>query len=100
MVGGVEVAAAEGSKPATRLSRDLANLAAPAVAMAAGTPSDAFSELPVAVTGDWVSIDAVAAADPRALEADLLALGARDTAIAGRLVSARLPLAAISALEG
>jgi len=100
MAGGVEVAAAEGSKPATRLSRDLANLAAPAVATATGAPSDAFSELPAEVSGDWVSIDAVAAADPRALEADLLALGARDTAIAGRLVSARLPLAAISALEG
>jgi hypothetical protein len=100
MVGGVEVAAAEGSKPATRLSRDLAILAAPAVAAAARGPVDAFSELVPEVIGDWVSIDAVAAGDPNALEADLLALGARETAIAGRLVSARLPIAAIGSLEG
>jgi subtilisin family serine protease len=56
--------------------------------------------LPPPVVGDWVTIDAVAAADPSALEAELIALGARDTAIAGRLVSARLPIAAIPSLEG
>ena len=34
------------------------------------------------------------------LEADLIALGASNTAVAGRLVSARLPISAIPSLEG
>ena len=101
LVSGAGVAVADGVKPPTRMSRDLAELAAPPAAKAAavGAPG-AFSELPLPVDGDWVTIDAVAAADPSALEAELIALGARDTAIAGRLVSARLPIAAIPSLEG
>jgi len=47
-----------------------------------------------------VTVDAVAAGDPTELEGELIALGARDTAIAGRLVSARLPIASIPSLEG
>jgi hypothetical protein len=98
---GVGVAIADGLKPATRMSRDLANLAAPpAPAAAAAGAHDSFSESPPPVAGDWVTIDAVAVGDPSALEAELIALGARDTAIAGRLVSARLPIAAIPSLEG
>lgn len=101
LVSGAGLAVADGLKPATRMSRDLANLTAPpAVAAAAVGASGAFSQLPLPVAGDWVTIDAVAAADPSALEAELIALGARDTAIAGRLVSARLPIAAIPSLEG
>src|SRR5918994_3912149 len=99
LASGAGMAVAEGVKPATRMSRDLANLGVPptAAATAAGAP-DAFSELPPPVPGDWVTIDAVAAGDPSALEGELLVLGARDTAIAGRLVSARLPIAAIPSL--
>jgi hypothetical protein len=54
--------------------------------------------LPVA--NDWVTIDAVAAGDPRALEADFRGLGAQhNIAVSGRVVSARLPISAISLLE-
>ncbi len=45
-------------------------------------------------------IDAVAADDPQALQASLEALGAEVTAVAGRLVSARLPLDQLPALDG
>jgi hypothetical protein len=101
LAGGAGMAVADGVKPATRMSRDLANLGVPPTAAAAAAGAlDAFSELPPPVPGDWVTIDAVAAGDPSALEAELLVLGARDTAIAGRLVSARLPIAAIPSLEG
>jgi len=92
LASGAGMAFADGLKPATRMSRDLAKLAAPPAAVAAAAPGapDAFSELAAPV----------AAADPSALEAELIALGARDTAITGRLVSARLPIAAIPSLEG
>ena len=63
-------------------------------------PMDSFTALPPAAAGDWVTIDAVAAGDPSELEADLIALGASNTAVAGRLVSARLPISAITSLEG
>ena len=46
-----------------------------------------------------MTIDAVAVDDPELLEAELIALGAHDTAIAGRFVSARLPIASIPSLE-
>jgi hypothetical protein len=91
------------TKPVTRLSRGLAELgAAPtpeARAAAAETLQGTFEWRPV-VTGDWVTIDAVAAGDPVELESELIALGATDTAIAAYLVSARLPIAAIPFLEG
>jgi len=106
MAGGAGLAGAEGSKPPTRLSRDLATLAGEgpaaagaAVAAPAGIPG-AYQEVPLTVVGGWVTIDAVAAADPAVPEADLIALGALDTAIAGRLVSARLPVVAVPLLEG
>jgi len=101
LVSGAGLAVAGDLKPATRMSRDLADL--PGQRAAAAAPAGApgtLSELPLPVTGDWVTIDAVAAADPSVLEAELIALGARDTAVAGRLVSARLPIAAIPSLEG
>ena len=102
LLSSVSVATADEPKPPTRLSRDLAELASPpsAFAVAAEAVPDSFSAWRPAVTGDWVTIDATAVGDPQVLEAELIALGARNTAIAGRLVSARLPIAAIPSLEG
>src|SRR5262245_7532960 len=102
LFGGVSVVAAQETKPATRLSHDLAELAglphaAPARAESETAPAS-FSARPPAAVGDWVTIDAAATGDPAELEAELISLGARDTAIAGRLVSARLPIATISSL--
>jgi cysteine-rich repeat protein len=51
------------------------------------------------VSNDRVFIDAVAAGDVDALEADLRALGLEQAAVFGRTVSGRLPLAAIDALS-
>jgi len=47
-----------------------------------------------------VLIDAVASGDPGALRADLTALGMRDVAVAGRIVSGWLPVPAIPCLAG
>src|SRR5262245_19844419 len=82
------------------MSRDLADLTGQrALTTRSDVPPDDFVELPFTVAGDWVTIDAVAAGNPTTLEAELIALGARDTAVAGRLVSARLPVAAVPFLE-
>ena len=51
------------------------------------------------VAADRVVIDAVAAVDPQALKATLEALGATVTGVAGRMVSARIPLDKLPALE-
>jgi hypothetical protein len=51
------------------------------------------------VVDDRVVIDATAAGDARALEADLVALGMRHAAVFGRIVSGELPIAAIRTLE-
>ncbi len=51
------------------------------------------------VIGDAVVIDAVAADAPQDLKAALEALGAEVTAVAGRIVSARLPLDKVPELE-
>ena len=90
---GIGSAHADDPEPATRISQDLADLgAAPfAAAVVPGT----FVRAPLTVSGDHVTIDAVAAGDPAILEADLIALGATNTAVAGRMVSARIPIAAI-----
>src|SRR5438067_6828587 len=102
LLGSLGSAAAESLKPFTRMTRDLAALAGrPAVPLEApGAAGDGFVATPLRVSGDWVTIDATAAGDPRVLEAELIALGARNTAVAGHLVSARLPIAAIPSLEG
>ena len=50
------------------------------------------------VRADRVAIEAAAEGDPRELEAALVALGLRRSAVAGRLVSGELPIAAIPAL--
>lgn len=52
----------------------------------------------IRVVDDRVLIDATAAGDPRALEADLAALGMRHAAAFGRIVSGELPIAAIPTL--
>jgi hypothetical protein len=54
----------------------------------------------VPVADDSVVIDAVATDDPQVLKADLEALGATVTAVAGRVVSARVHLSLLPALEG
>ena len=85
--------------PATKISQDLADLAAPSLAATFAVPGG-FTRAPMTVSGDSVAINAVATGDPAALEADLVALGASNTAIAGRMVSGRIPIAAIPLLEG
>jgi hypothetical protein len=52
------------------------------------------------VVGESVVIDAAAAHDPQALKAALEALGAEVMAVAGRMVSAKVPLDQLPALEG
>ena len=52
------------------------------------------------VSGDTVAIDAIASGDVDVLEADLIAAGLQDPAVAGRIVSGRLPLSALGALSG
>jgi hypothetical protein len=107
VLGGAGVVAAADLPPlvkaATRISKDLAVLAVPpeAATFAAPAPTpDGFATIQPEVVGDWVTIDATAAGDPYALEAELITLGARDTAVAGRMVSARFPVASIPSLEG
>ena len=51
------------------------------------------------VVDDRVLIDATAATDTPALEADLVALGLRDATAFGRIVSGQLPISAIPALD-
>ena len=100
LVSGAGLAAADGVKPATRISQDLADLLSPRAAALSVETDEGVIESPVTPIPDVVTIDAVASGDPAALEAELIALGAQDTAIAGRMVSARIPLAAIPYLEG
>jgi hypothetical protein len=49
--------------------------------------------------GDWVVIDAVASGSPYALRARLEALGMQDVSQVGNVVSGRLPIESIDALE-
>ena len=51
------------------------------------------------IVDDRVVIDATASGDARALEADLVALGMRNAAAFGRIVSGELPIDAIPALD-
>ena len=52
------------------------------------------------LVGDWVVIDAVASGSPFALRDTLEALGMQDISQAGNVVSGRLPIESIDALEG
>jgi hypothetical protein len=100
LLGDTGLALADEAKPVTRMSRDLASLPEWQRADVTGLGPPGYVELPLDVTGDWVTVDAVASGDPRALEAELISLGARNTAVAARMVSAQLPIAAIPQLEG
>ncbi len=85
--------------------RQLAPLAAARVAgspvTAVANPSDlVIQPVPPPNDGRTVIIDAIAEGDPNALAAALIGLGAGDCAVAGRVVSASLPLNAISSLDG
>ncbi len=51
------------------------------------------------IAAGHVVVDLVASGDPEALAADLEALGLLDAAVFGRMVSGRLPLGAVPALE-
>jgi hypothetical protein len=95
-------------RPPTKISADLAALPArqavgmaaaptPAAPMAGGWAVTTEAFMPV--RGDWVTIDAVATGDPQTLAAELIALGARNVAVAGRLVSGEFAIAAIPSLE-
>lgn len=53
----------------------------------------------VRVIGNRVVIDATAARDPQTLKRDLEALGLRNGAVAGQLVSGQLPISAIPSLN-
>jgi hypothetical protein len=100
LVSGAGLAVAEGLKPATRISQDLAELVSPRAASLSAQAEPGVIDAPVTPIPDVVTIDAVASGDPEVLEAELIALGAEDTAIAGRMVSARIPIAAIPFLDG
>jgi hypothetical protein len=92
--------AAGDAKPATKVTADLADLyQAHAAAVATGVPFMAGRSL-LPVSGDWVIIDASASGDAGSLQADLRALGAQGVVAFGRVVSARLPIPAIPALDG
>src|SRR4029453_4241289 len=99
LLGGAGAPAAEGLKPATRISQDLPELISRRAAGLSVWADEGVIESPMIPIPDVVTIDAVASGDPAALEAELIALGAQDTAIPGRMVSARIPLAAIPFLD-
>ena len=64
--------------------------------IASGTKSPFVPRVrPMPVRDGYVTIDAVAQTNAVALVADLKALGLQDAAVAGRMVSGRLPIAAI-----
>jgi hypothetical protein len=52
------------------------------------------------LVGDWVVVDAVASGSPYALRDTLEALGMQDISQVGNVVSGRLPIESIDALEG
>lgn len=54
----------------------------------------------VTAQGRWVAVDAIARGNAASLRADLEALGLRNGATAGRLVSGRLPISAIDEAAG
>jgi subtilisin family serine protease len=96
-------------KAATKLTLGLDTLSAEyqahqqAVRRGAAEPGGFRAQAPMAQAVDefeeTVAIDAVAAGDPQDLKAGLEALGAEVKAIAGRIVSARVPLSQLPALE-
>ena len=84
----------------TKVSADLAQLYEGHVSRRASKPDRGLEPVPPRVANDRVLIDAVAAEDVNVLKADLEALGMREAVAFGRIVSGRLPISAISALNG
>jgi len=92
--------AGDAGAPKPGLNPDLASLYETYVACeSAGKPCPPSGSAVVSESGD-VLIDAVASADANVLKADLVALGMRDAAVAGRIVSGWLPILAIPRLAG
>ena len=96
-----------GVKEPTKLTLGLGTLSAEYQAYlqdaaTATAPSGSFQSRAtmVPVADDYVVIDAVATDDPQVLKTELEALGANVTAVAGRVVSARVHLSLLPALEG
>jgi hypothetical protein len=99
VIGGAGLATAADLKPATRMTDDLAALHDHYVAAsAARVPLDVTDSL-LPVADDLVTIDATATDDPNVLAAHLHALGARDVAVGGWRVSARVPVGALPSLQ-
>src|SRR6186713_2687782 len=73
-----------------------ANAAAHAPSRARAAPNHPW---PWLVRGDGIVIHAASNGDPRALLAELVAIGLGDAAVSGNLVSGVLPFDAIGALE-
>ncbi|MGH8573148.1 MAG: hypothetical protein ACREX8_11330, partial [Gammaproteobacteria bacterium] len=67
--------------------------------LGASAPAFKSSNALAPVAGGSVVIDATASGDPEALAADLRALGAENVTVFGRMVSGRLPITAIPALQ-
>ncbi len=68
-------------------------------AQAPGGPAFKSSNPLARIVEEHVVIDAVAAGDPQALATELEKLGLKNAAVFGRMVSGRLPISAIPALE-
>jgi len=87
------------AKPATKIGGDLRALyEAYREAQSRGVDFHAANRT-WPVVEDRVAIDATAAGDPRALEADLAGLGLRNPAAFERIVSGQLPISTIPALD-
>ncbi len=65
----------------------------------AAAPAFESSDALAPIAEGSVVIDTAASGDPEALAADLRALGAENVAVFGRMVSGRLPITAIPALQ-
>lgn len=91
---GVDGSSAEAKRARSPVDPSLAAWSRTSVQRAAA-PADSW---PYLVRGDGIVIHAASNGDPRALLAELEAIGLRDGAIAGNAVSGVLPFAAIDAL--
>jgi hypothetical protein len=94
----VGAGAATGDERAwAKVSPELRALYTASVEAREGGRSTATPDLGLTIVEDRVIVDAVAAADVEDLRRSLVALGMREAATAGRIVSGQLPIAAIPA---
>jgi subtilisin family serine protease len=91
---------AANAKPSTKMSRELAELSAAYEAHVQTRSRTAFTSRDplVRVVEDRVIVDAVAAGETGRLQSDLQALGARNVAAFGAVVSAEVPLSRLGDL--